>query len=42
MTVAVIIFGIMATLAVPFVMLARAENRMWEKRKAQGKPVPWI
>ena len=38
----VIRITIMGVVAVPFVMLTRAENRMCEKKKAQGKPVPWI
>jgi len=42
MKIFAIIIVIMAVVAVPFVLLARAENRMYEKKKAQGKPVPWI
>lgn len=42
MIVTAICIAIMGALAIPFIILARAESRMWEKRKAQGKPVPWI
>lgn len=25
-----------------FILITRAENRYYEKRKRQGKPTPWI
>ena len=36
----------LTVLVAPFVvaafLLARAENRMYDKKKAQGRPAPWI